>query len=186
MEQQNIHTIRNHSRVPLSGISSLLKMKAAETPDTNARGWHQAFTLIELLVVVLIVGILSAIALPQYQKAVARTRATEALINLQNLYNAEKVYFLANNMYTTDMTQLDIEFPTSEYYQFSVLGPDDGWRIYAYRRNQSVPTFEYALSSTNRWCVASTTNAIQRSTCATFGTEDHASERFNATYYKMN
>lgn len=56
----------------------------------------QAFTLIELLVVVLIIGILSAIALPQYEKSVEKSRMSEALLNISALERAIDVYLLAN------------------------------------------------------------------------------------------
>lgn len=72
---------------------------------------NKGFTLIELLVVVLIIGILSAVALPQYTKAVEKSRATEAITLLGNLANAEEIYKMSTGSYTTDLSLLDIQLP---------------------------------------------------------------------------
>ena len=72
---------------------------------------NKGFTLIELLVVVLIIGILSAVALPQYTKAVEKSRATEAITLLGNLANAEQIYLMSMGSYTNDMTVLDLQMP---------------------------------------------------------------------------
>lgn len=72
---------------------------------------NKGFTLIELLVVVLIIGILSAVALPQYTKAVEKSRATEAITLLGNLANAEQIYKMSTGGYTNDLSLLDIQLP---------------------------------------------------------------------------
>jgi prepilin-type N-terminal cleavage/methylation domain-containing protein len=68
------------------------------------------FTLIELLVVVLIIGILAAVALPQYYAAVQRADAAEMLLIAKAVAEANTRYKLANNTYTRDIRNLDIEF----------------------------------------------------------------------------
>ncbi len=69
------------------------------------------FTLIELLVVVLIIGILSSVALPQYTKAVNRAKSAEAWTIMKAIADAEEVYFLANDTYSSNLDELDIEIP---------------------------------------------------------------------------
>ena len=70
----------------------------------------KGFTLIELLVAVLVIGLLAAIAIPFYFKAMEKTRAAEALSMLGSIARAEdRIKFATENQeYTDQLGVLDI------------------------------------------------------------------------------
>jgi len=67
---------------------------------------RRGFTLIELLIVVVIIGILTAIAIPQFRSTKGKAHAAALKSDLRNLATAEEAYFYTNNMYTSDTTAL--------------------------------------------------------------------------------
>ncbi len=95
-------------RLQPSGMTHCFKEEALNKSSFRAP-LHSGFTLIELLVVVLIIGILAAVAVPQYQKAVEKSRAVQALSLLKSLAQATQSYYLANGKYPTKFKQLDVD-----------------------------------------------------------------------------
>ncbi len=143
----------------------------------------QGFTLIELLVVVLIIGILSAVALPQYQLAVEKSRTTGAITQLKALATAENTYYLTHGEYTTNWNDLDIKLEgkvdqTNTLRQKNVyfsLGNVKSTHTRLYAAPQQVSYKKglwyigYLLNTNELYCAAYKTDARANRVCKTFG-----------------
>ena len=88
---------------------------AAHKPISMSLGFNTGFTLIELLVVVLIIGILSAVALPQYQKAVMKARATQLFAIVNHYHKIADVHVMSGGNYGDKLEDMGWGYPIDNY-----------------------------------------------------------------------
>ena len=89
------------------------EFKAKFLQHINKRRQDQGFTLIELLVVIIIIGILSAIALPSFLSQANKAKQTEAKQYVSSLNKGLQAYYAENTKFTTDVTLLGLGLKTS-------------------------------------------------------------------------
>lgn len=81
---------------------------------------NRGFTLIELMIVVAIIGILAAIAIPNFIKFQARSKQSEAKTNLKALYTAQKSFFSEKDRYSSFANEIGFAPERGNRYAYRV------------------------------------------------------------------
>lgn len=98
---------------------------------------NSGYTLIELLVVIIIIGILSAIALPSFLNQASKARSSEAKNNLGAILRAQQAYYLENREFAASFPELEIGLErkttnyTYEVVELSEIGDSEAAGILA-------------------------------------------------------
>ncbi len=89
----------------------------------NKKNENEGFTLIELLVVIIIIGILSAIALPSFLNQAAKAKQSEAKTYVGSVNRAQQSYRIENTSFASNIGALEIGIPTTTpHYNYAIGG----------------------------------------------------------------
>ena len=92
---------------------------------------YKGFTLIELMIVVVIIGIISAVAIPSYNSYVYESRRSDAYIAVTSAAAEQERIYTYDNQYTTDISRLGGARSPEGYYTISVQATDTTYIITA-------------------------------------------------------
>ncbi len=154
---------------------------------------NNGFTLIELLVVVLIIGILSSIALPQYQKAVLKTRFTSMMAVVDGIAQAQELYYLENGKYATSFDELAVSLPCAGVTGIFAMCGGIHYATTGYAQNYSAALeykrlFQNNPEGTKRYCIAllnRENGEMARKVCKSIGTLDSEKTSSSFEYYLL-
>ena len=137
-----------------------------ETHKKFAKG----FTLIELLVVVLIIGILAAIALPQYKIAVLKSKYARAKQTASDIRKAYELYYTIHNEYPTKFSQLEFanKFDDSYHintgdYECKINSPYNEIVCFAYGTNNLSYLINFYTNNANKITITCRTYSLDTS-----------------------
>ncbi len=82
----------------------------------------KGFTLVEVLVVVLIIGILTSVALPNYKRSIEKTRATEAMNTIKAANDAVYAYAAERNKCPEDWRKILVSIPGEQTSEYEIVG----------------------------------------------------------------
>lgn len=160
------------------------------------------FTLIELLVVVLIIGILSSVALPQYQAAVAKSRLSAMIPNVRSLKDGMEMYYLANGSYPADNVPFsaDVEVgigctgydttnwivcPNNVFYDRLDSGELTVSGINVNIKLAYAMWLDHSAHPNERRCLAGASDKTANQVCKSMGGQEISGERFSAVAQRL-
>ena len=168
----------------------------------------KAFTLIEILVVVLIIGILAAITLPKYQKAVLKADLHRGINLVESLYQAQQAYYLANGDFAGDIDELDVSIPKNSsctkannnaYYDCNYGRIWGAPRAAQFQNKPSIPNVSRAdiaytrylkdyndFKAGKRYCFADPNNKTAKNVCIEMGGKEFREPSSTWAYYELD
>ncbi len=150
----------------------------------------RGFTLIEILVAILIVGILATVALPQYQKAVLKSRYSALMPIARKLADSNEVYYMEHGNYASDPAEMPVqgqaEYPVGTHLAF---GPSARYAYVLASNADKIPHNTYVVYQKHSGqyageihCEADAHNANAQAVCESFGATENIGETITPHY----
>jgi type IV pilus assembly protein PilA len=121
-------------------------VKVSKIPQSK----HQAgFSLVELTIVVVILGVMSMMAVPQYQVSVERSKATEAFQFLSLVEGAQQRHNSRSGQYAHSLRDLDLEVSPPQHFRVGNMTSYDWqtkWELRLFRRGPSSGFGNYSVT----------------------------------------